>query len=129
VVVYLDSSAIVKLVVAEAESLALRRFLRARPHRASSALARVEVVRAVGAHGPNAVRRARDALARLDLLRIDDQLLDDAGELEPRVMRSLDAIHLASARAFGRDLETVVTYDSRMARAAELLGMPAVAPR
>lgn len=121
-VVYLDSSALVKLVVAEPESEALRRYLRSHRRRVSCALACVEVVRAVRAHGAPAIARARDLLTRLDLLRIDDLLLDRAASLDPVVLRSLDAIHLAAAQLLGEDLDTLVTYDARMVQAAAALG-------
>jgi hypothetical protein len=127
-VVYLDSSALVKLVVAERESSALRRFLRSNPRRASCALARVEVVRAVRAHGTRAVTRASRLLRTLDLVRLDEELLDDAAHLDRGVLRSLDAIHLASARALGDELTAVVTYDDRMKSAAHLHGLTVEAP-
>jgi predicted nucleic acid-binding protein len=78
--VYLDSSAVVKLVVREAESDALRAYLRrhAADRRVTSALARVEVVRAVTAGGPQAVAHARRQLARMDQLVLDRDLLDAA---------------------------------------------------
>lgn len=125
---YLDSSALVKLVVEEPESQALREFLPGHPIRVSSALARVEVVRAVRDHGPEALRRARQVLTTLRLLRLDDQLLDEAAGLDPVVLRSLDAIHLASARALGEDLDSVATYDTRMNEAARALGLPVSSP-
>ena len=127
--VYLDSSALVKLVVAETESAALRRFLQTHPHRASCQLARVEVLRAVRPHGTPALRRARQVLRRLDLVQLDNELLEDAATLDAAVLRSLDAIHLAAARALGEDLESIVTYDARMARAAELIGLVVDQPR
>jgi uncharacterized protein len=127
-VVYLDSSAIVKLVVAEKESSALRRFLRHHAGRASCALARVEVVRAVRPHGAAAITRARGVLRRLDLVRLDDDLMEDAATLDAGILRSLDAIHLAAARVFGDDLRAVVTYDDRMAHAAAVLGLPVEGP-
>ena len=126
--VYLDSSSLVKLVVREPESGALARFLRREKERVSSALARVEVVRAVRAHGSGAVARATSVLARVHLLRVDDDVLADAAALDPPVLRSLDAIHLASARALGSELEGIVTYDTRMAEAARLLGISVFAP-
>jgi hypothetical protein len=128
VAVYLDSSALVKLVVAEPESGALRRFLRRHPRRISSALARVEVPRAVRFQGARAVDRATKVLARIGLVRIDDALLDAAAALDPRVLRSLDAIHLASAQAVGDDLDCVVTYDRRMSEAAGALTLPVRSP-
>lgn len=126
--VYLDSSAIVKLVVREKESLALRRFLRNHPLRVASALARVEVVRAVRSLGPDFNATAHAVLARLQLLRVDDEVLMAAALLDPRVLRSLDAIHLASAQALGSELEAIVTYDFRMADAARVLGLTVLAP-
>ncbi len=126
--VYLDSSAIVKLVVAEPESRELRRLLRARATRISSALAVVEVLRAVRFQGRPALERARKLLVRMRLLRIDAALLEAAAVLDPRVLRSLDAIHLASALALGPDLEAVVTYDNRMGDAARTLGLTVLSP-
>ena len=128
IAVYLDSSALVKLVVAEAESAALRRFLRPHPDRVSSALARAEVPRAVWTHGPAAVTRAGAALGRTRLLRLDDDLLDAAARLGPGLLRSLDAIHLASAQALRSELAGLVTYDRRMADGASLVGLPVEAP-
>ncbi|MGH7894541.1 MAG: type II toxin-antitoxin system VapC family toxin [Candidatus Binatia bacterium] len=125
---YLDSSAIVKVVVEEPESAALLRFLRGRRAHVSCALARTEVMRAVRHLGPAATARARDVLQRLDLVRLDDSLLDAAGALDADVLRSLDAIHLAAAIGFGEQLEGVVTYDARMTKAARLLGLPIAAP-
>ncbi len=126
--IYLDSSAIVKLVVKEAESNSLRRFLRDHPTRVSSALARVEVVRAVRTQGTEAQHRANEILGRVRLLRIDDEVLTAASLLAPGILRSLDAIHLASAAAFGAELEGLVTYDLRMAEAARLVGIAIFAP-
>jgi predicted nucleic acid-binding protein len=127
--VYLDSSALVKLVVVEAESTALRRFLRREPMRASCALARVEVVRAVRPHGAAAMSRARQLLRRLDLIQLDDELLDTAAFLDGGLLRSLDAIHLAAALTLGEELTAVVTYDDRMMTAAGLFGLVVDAPR
>ena len=126
--IYLDSSAIVKLVVREAESNSLRRFLRDHPVRVSSALARVEVVRAVRSQGSEAQRRANELLGRVRLLRLDDEVLTAAGILAPGVLRSLDAIHLASAAVFGIELQGLVTYDRRMAEAAKLVGITTFTP-
>jgi uncharacterized protein len=128
-VVYLDSSALVKLVIAERESAALRRYLRSQPQRASCGLARVEVMRAVRPHGGAAITRARRLLRRLDLVQLDDELLDAAAALDAGILRSLDAIHLAAAQVLADDLTAVVTYDARMTVAAGRLGLPVAAPR
>jgi predicted nucleic acid-binding protein len=127
-VVYLDSSALVKLVIAEAESPALRQYLSGEPERASCALARVEVLRAVRDHGSLALTRARRLLQRVHLVPIDDELLDAAATVDPRVLRSLDAIHLAAAQLFGDELTAVVTYDRRMAAAARLIDVTVATP-
>lgn len=128
---YLDSSALVKLVNAEVESEALHLYLRR--HRAdgrvTSALARVEVVRAVSAGGSEAIAHARRQLARIDQVNLGRELLDDAATLWPGMMlRSLDAIHLASARVIGADLRAMVTYDERMKTAAAGMGLVVEAP-
>ena len=125
---YLDSSAIVKLVVAEPESRALRAHLRRRKPLLSSALARTEVLRALLPAGAIAMALGRDVLRRLDLIRINDRVLDMAGTLQPAEVRSLDAIHLATAQLLGEDLSQVITYDDRMADAARSLGLKTTAP-
>ena len=125
---YLDSSAIVKLAVREPESAALRRYLRGKRALVSSALARTEVARALLPLGPAATDRGAAVLATLELSRVNDRVLTDAGSLMPADIRSLDAIHLATARRFGADLARVVTYDQRMAAAAKLLGCPVASP-
>jgi uncharacterized protein len=127
--IYLDSSAIVKLVMREPESTALRRFLRSHRDRISCSLARTEVPRAVRHLGPAAVRRARLVLDRVHLIRLDDSLLDAAATFDARVLRSLDAIHLAAAQRAAADLDVLVTYDARMAEAAAALGFAVQAPR
>jgi uncharacterized protein len=129
VATYLDSSAIVKLAIREPESLALRRYLRTRRPLVSSALARTEVLRALLPAGDEAVSRGRDVLQRLDLVRINDRILNAAGLSLPSELRSLDAIHLATAQQLGRDLKVLVTYDDRMAAAARQLGYRIVQPR
>lgn len=129
---YLDSSALVKLVRREAETGALRRYLRrhASDDLVSSDLARVEVVRAVLAGGPLAIAHARRVLARLHLMGLDVDLLQAAAGVATAVsLRSLDAIHLASAQLLGAELRAVLTYDARLASAAEALGLPVEAPR
>jgi predicted nucleic acid-binding protein len=124
VAVYLDSSALVKLVVQEPESEGLTRYLRSHETRVSCTLARVEVVRAVRPHGTSATTRARELLEKVMLIRLDDALLDAAANLSQRVIRSLDAIHLAAAQSLESDLEELVTYDVRMDEAALRLGLP-----
>ena len=126
---YLDSSGFVKLLVEEAESAAVRTFLANHgARRVSSALLRAESLRAVRHLGPDALATVREGLRRVDLIGIDDRILDAAGTLEPKVLRTLDAIHLATAMAVGDDREAIVTYDERMIDAARLLGLPTATP-
>jgi predicted nucleic acid-binding protein len=125
---YIDSSALVKLVSAEAESTPLRRYLRRRRPLVASVLARVEVARALIPLGSTALRRGNEVLAGIELIRMTDRILLAAGALLPAEIRPLDAIHLATAQYLGADLARLVTYDARMASAANALGMSVAAP-
>ena len=125
---YLDSSAIVKLAVAEKESAALRRYLQRRTPLVVSALARTEVARSLLPFGGPAVQRGHDVLARLELIRVSDRILSEAGSLLPAELRSLDAIHLATMRQLGASLRRLVSYDGRMTTAASELGIKTAAP-
>ena len=128
-VLYLDSSAFVKTVVEERESEPLLAYLAGERGRfVSSALIRTEAMRAARFQDPEALARVRDALRRIDLISIDERVLDVAGRLDPTVLRSLDAIHVATALALGDDLDVVVTYDTRMIKAASLLGIATATP-
>ena len=117
---YLDSSAILKVVMPEPESKALFELLRDWPIRVSSELARTEVLRALrraGATVPQ-FRRGQKALDRIGLIPIDGRILRDAALLKPVLLRSLDAIHLATALSLRDELAAAVTYDSRLSLAA-----------
>jgi predicted nucleic acid-binding protein len=127
-VYYVDSSAIVKLVIAEPESEALRRYLRRRRPLVSSALARAEVARALLSIGEPALRRGRDVLRGFDLIRINDRILAAAGTLLPADIRTLDAIHIATAQELQPELARIVTYDDRMAAAVRSIGWRVAAP-
>jgi predicted nucleic acid-binding protein len=129
--IYLDTSALVKLVVAEDESQALKHFLGAHADDSwfSAALARTELIRAVAPNGAQAIADARDLLNRLDTVVLTRQLLDDAGTLRPLHLRSLDAIHLAAAQRAGESLRAVMTYDARMLSAADDFGISTASPR
>jgi hypothetical protein len=127
-VTYLDSSAIVRLVAREEESTALRRFLHRRRPLVSSALARAEVGRAVLSLGEPAFRQAREVLARIELVRVNDEVLAAAGALLPVGLRTLDAIHLATAGLFADTLARIVSYDGRVTSAATAMGWRVDAP-
>ncbi len=125
---YLDSSAIVKLAVQEPETAALRRWLRGKRSLVTSALARTEVARALLPHGPQAVGRGADVVSRLEVVRVSDRILTTAGALMPVYLRTLDAIHVATALELGADLARVCTYDQRLAAVAADRGWTVVAP-
>ena len=128
---YMDTSALVKLIVAEQESQRLKDFLIdcAKDTLFSAALARTELIRAVAPGGAQAITDARSLLMTLDTVVLTRQLLDDAGTLGPTNLRSLDAIHLVAALRAGETLRAVVTYDARMLSAAANLGMATASPR
>jgi predicted nucleic acid-binding protein len=128
--VYLDSSALVKLVVREAESEALRAWVAAHPAAVTSALAVTEVRRAVTRLSPRRglSDRARLVLDGLALLAVDHDVLERAAGLAPRELRTLDAIHIASALSLGADLLAFVSYDDRQRAAARKAGLPLVRP-
>lgn len=127
---YLDTSALIKLVVAEPESPSLRTYLGTIPDDTlfTAALTRTELIRAVRRVDAAATTRSRDLLGGLATVNLTNSLLDAAAVLEPSLLRSLDAIHLAAAQRAGADLRAVITYDIRMADAAGLLGIPVIAP-
>jgi uncharacterized protein len=127
---YLDSSALVKLVLPEAESAALLKSLESWPACVTSELSRVEVVRAArrARTAPKVEQRAEEVMAGFHLLRIDGEILDRAARLEPRSLRSLDAVHLASALSLGDDLGAMAVYDANLSVAAITCGVEVVAP-
>jgi predicted nucleic acid-binding protein len=125
---YLDSSALVKLVVLENETPALRAWINdTDADLISCDLSRTEVLRATRRIGGDVVR-AREVLDSVELVALDRAMFDSAGRLDPDVLRSLDALHLSAALALGDDLAGMVTYDDRMAYAAISHGITALAP-
>jgi len=125
---YVDSSALVKLASDEPESAALIKYLRRHKWLVTSALARVEVARALMPFGEAVRQRGEDALARCETVRVNDRILRRAGVLQPLELRTLDAIHLASAQGVGDDLGRIVTYDERMKAGAADLGITVISP-
>ncbi|MEX1135206.1 MAG: type II toxin-antitoxin system VapC family toxin [Acidimicrobiia bacterium] len=126
---YLDTSAAAKLVVAEKGSTGLRRWVTSRDDRMfSSDLLRTELLRATRRTAPEQMVQARAVLDSLVLLTLSTSVCERAAILEPEVMRSMDALHLAAALEMGDELEGVVTYDQRLAAGAEALGISVVAP-
>lgn len=132
-VLYLDSSAIVKLAVREPETAALEAELARWPLRATSSITTIEVSRATARAREHQrhVLPPRDVAALLSTtveMVLTDHVRRTASTLAPPELRALDAIHVASAVALGTDLAAVITYDTRMKRAAEQYGLRVVAP-
>jgi uncharacterized protein len=129
-VIYLDTSAFVKLIQGERETPTLQQFLTERPGTTlvSSALLVVETRQAILRTAPGQLARADLLLTRIDQVDVTRAVLEAASRLPDPSLRSLDAIHLATALQLDRDLEALVTYDSRLAAAAERQGLPAVTP-
>ena len=127
--VYLDASALVKLVVPEPESPALRVELARWDRRVSSALVRAELIRAAARVGAAARRLAERVLTTLDLVAVDDAILDAAGRVRPADLRTLDAVHLVSAQALGPALGGLVAYDARLLAGARGARLPTIVPR
>lgn len=128
-VVYLDSSAIIKLIFEEDETSGLADFLGSWPARASSSLASVEVLRTAQLVEDDLVtKHARHLLAHVHLIKPDEVLLASATRLAPRSLRALDAIHLATALSLGTELAGMVVYDRRLADAARHAGLTVWAP-
>jgi uncharacterized protein len=128
-VIYLDSSAIVKLARQEAETGALRAWLAQHPQPlGTSALARTETARALARSAPEALPVLRSVLALLHQRPITDQILDLAAELPGPTLRSLDALHLATAEDLRTVLTWFVAYDRRLVAAARERGLPVLSP-
>jgi predicted nucleic acid-binding protein len=127
---YVDTSALVKLVVAEPETTALRSWLEEVDRDVVSCdLVRTELMRAVRRVVPDRALQARAVLDSVTLVEVRAAVFEEAGRLDPSALRSIDAIHLASALDLGDDLEGLVTYDDRLAEAAEANGVAVVTPQ
>ncbi|MEU4394852.1 type II toxin-antitoxin system VapC family toxin [Kribbella sp. NPDC023855] len=123
--IYLDSAAIVKLVHAESETQALRDWLDERVETGwtSSVLAEIESSRALARHAPEAVTRLHLVLDLIELVDLDAGIRILAQTVKPPTVRSLDAIHLATALRIRAQLTSFVTYDKRLADAAQAAGL------
>ncbi len=128
---YADTSAVIKLLVEESHSKAFAAFYDAHADAewASSALLRIELTRAVTRTMPALLPDARDLLLAFSFVAIDDDIVEAAMNEPDRGLRSLDAIHLATARILGADLDALVSYDDRLLKAATDAGLATASPR
>ena len=126
---YLDTSALVKLVVAQPETAVLREWLAAQPPLLVSCdLTRTELLRVVRDVAPDRVVMARLVLDSLVLTEVTAAIFEAAGRLDGDGLHSRDAVHLAAALDLGDDLDSIVTYNERLAGAAQSYGVPVAAP-
>ncbi|MDO8389052.1 MAG: type II toxin-antitoxin system VapC family toxin [Actinomycetota bacterium] len=126
---YVDTSALTKLVVAEPETKALRAWFAAADRQpVASDLTRTELLRAVRRAAPGRMVHARAVLDSLVLLQATTDTFEAAALLDPTLLRTLDAIHLATALTLGDELEGLVAYDDRLAHAAQALGILVLHP-
>ncbi len=125
---YVDSSALVKLIVDEPETDALRRHIASAGPLASSILATVEVSRAVARVAPASMAEVAAVLQALNVMAFDARIAARAAALGPASLRALDAIHLATALELRDELTAFISYDERLLAAARDLGLPVVAP-
>ncbi len=128
--IYLDSSALVKLALAEPESQALASWLaeRAEYSMVSSALHRTEVLRAIWRAEPAALPRGQRIIRRIERVVLSYDVLDNAATVPPQKLGTAGAIHLASALAIKRDLVAFVAYDQALLDAASEAGLPVASP-
>ena len=128
--IYLDSSALLKLLHDEPESVALADWLTTRTGTpmVSSELAKVEVIRACRRINPTTLTEAIALIAGLDLIPLSGAVIDQAANVGGTTLRSLDAIHLASALSIQAELSAFVAYDHRLAGAASTAGLELLAP-
>lgn len=125
--IYIDSSAIIKLILREVESEAVISIPRARF--ITSEISRVEVIRAILRYEPSALKIAEQVLKNINYVKIDSQTLVQAERLPDRInLRALDAIHVAVASKMGLKINSVLTYDKQMAKAAQALGFEVLSP-
>jgi predicted nucleic acid-binding protein len=129
-VIYLDSSALLKLLFEESDSASLARWIseHAETPMITSEIAKIEVVRASRRLDASVVPAARALVAQLDLIPLNGGLIDEASEVGDRALRTLDAIHLASALSVHAELTAFVAYDHRLAAAAQAVGIESIQP-
>jgi predicted nucleic acid-binding protein len=128
-VFYLDTSAFVKFVAIEEFSTSLREWVQQmEPELVSSDLLRIEALRAARRLGPEYLKAAREALQHVHLIALTSRMCEAAADLDPAILRSLDAAHLATALSIGDDVFGDVTYDQRFSDACNQLGLRVVTP-
>ena len=128
--IYLDSSALVKLAIAEPESAGLLRWLGEHPNlvRVSSELTQLEVIRLIWHAQPTALPEGYLVTSRVAGIELNDEVIQRAVTVRPRSLRSSHAIQIASALTIRQELTAFVAYDKRLLAAARDAGLPVASP-
>ncbi|MGI9161743.1 MAG: type II toxin-antitoxin system VapC family toxin [Mycobacterium sp.] len=128
--IYLDTSAMVKLVVVEPESAVLIDWLNEHDDTplATSVIGHIELLRAAMRAGPTVTAGARRLLDSVDGLILTDEIVEQAGALAPPELRTLDAVHLATALVYRRSITALCAYDNRLLSAARAYGLTVSSP-
>lgn len=126
--IYVDSSALVKLVLPEAESSSMIEFTAKFDTLVTNTIGAIEFRRAVKRHYAQQLWAVERVLAEMTILELSHEVRRTAELLEPTILRTLDAIHLASALVIREEIEAFVAYDERLLEAARLAGIPTVSP-
>ena len=124
---YVDASALVKLVVDEPESVEMQRWYVEGERVLSSVVGMIETRRAVNRRNHDGAH-LEHVLGAIEFIEINKAIAARAASIPPAIVRTLDAIHLATALSLQPGLEAFVTYDDRLADAARALGLPVVSP-
>lgn len=126
--IYVDTSALLKLVKPEAESKALAAYLHDETELVSSTLLAVEARRGALRNTPEKLPRVDILLSRIDMVEISGPVIESASRLPDPLLRSLDAIHLATALLIREEIDVLLTYDVRLTEAAQAHGISTAAP-
>jgi predicted nucleic acid-binding protein len=128
-IAYIDTSALIKLVVTEPETEALHSALQQYRHHFASDLIVIELLRSVRKQGSHLFESAKGVISGLALCPITRQVTALASTIDPPYLRSLDAIHLATAQLHAQHIEAFITYDRKLHTAAEAAGIKVLSPR
>lgn len=126
--IYVDTSALLRLVFPDVATPAVERLIDPSVHLVSSVLLQIEARRGTLRRAPRRLPRVDQLLGQVDALAISDAVVEAASRLPDPLLRSLDAIHLATALLIRDDLEAVLTYDDRLAAAAAAHGLAVLSP-
>jgi uncharacterized protein len=126
-VAYVDSSALVKLVIREAESDALAAWISGRAL-VSNRVSEIEVRRTATRRLGRPWTGLAGVFEQIAVIELDGSISERSAQVPPPLLRTIDAIHVATALELGDDLDAFVTYDKRLAEAVRAAGMTVASP-